>query len=131
MLLQHFEQSFLNLCSVYWYASCLHFFHLLLVKFHELNVRVALNWLHFVVDHLVVTVDTIYVLEDAIEYSHGHCQRRIDQNRSVEVNTRLHQVICAEMVLGKLSLIVTLETRLDCVDCWMLFQLVEESHASR
>ena len=64
MLSENFEKRFSDLSSVDCNSTVSHLLHLLLVEFHQLNIRVSLNGLLLVVDDLVVTVDTVDVLKE-------------------------------------------------------------------
>ena len=79
MLSQHLEKSFLDLRSVNGYTLFFHLLHLLLIQLHQFNIWVSLDGLHLIVDDLVMTVDSIDVLEQTFEYRHGRRYRSIDE----------------------------------------------------
>ena len=66
MLSQNFHQGFLDLGSVDLDATLKHLLHLLFVEFHKFDIRVAVDGLVLVVDDLVVAIDAIDVLKEAV-----------------------------------------------------------------
>ena len=108
-----------------------HLFHLFLVELHKLDIRISLDWLHLLVDNLIVRVDSIDVLEEAFEDGHGRRYRCIYKQCTAEIGPRLAQIVRAEVILRELSNVVTTERRFNSVDGWMLPEFVEKSHARR
>ena len=108
-----------------------HLLHLFLIELHKLDIWISLDWLHLLVDDLIVGVDAIDIFEEAFEDGHGCRYRCIDEQGTAKVGPRLAQIVRAEVILRELSNIVTAERRFNSVDRWVLPELVEKSHARR
>lgn len=130
MLPQDLQEGLLDLGGVDLHATLEHLLHLLLIELHEFDIRVAVDGLELVVDDLVVAVDTVDVLEEAVEDGLRGRNLRVDQQGSAEVNSSLHQVLCAEVVLGIPANIVSTEGGLHSVDGWVHLEFVKEGHSS-
>ena len=65
MLSEHFQQSFLDLSSINCNTLLFHLLHFFLVELHKLDIRISLDWLHLLVDDLIVRIDAIDVLKEA------------------------------------------------------------------
>ena len=131
MLPEHLEQSFLDLSSINCNTLLFHLLHLFLVELHKLDIRISLDWLHLLVDDLVVGVDAIDVLEETFEHGHWRRYRCIDEQGTAKVGPCLAQIVGAEVILRELSNVVTTERRFNSVYRWMRPELVEKSHACR
>ena len=129
MLSQNLEKGFFDLSRVDLHTRLFHLLHLLSVELHELDVGVSLNRLQLVIDDLVVGVDAIDVLEQALEHVHWRRDRCINKQGPAEISASLNQVVCAEMILCVLPHIIATEGGLDSVDGRVLLQLIEEGHA--
>lgn len=66
MLPQHLEQCLLNLQGVDGHIVLLELGDFVFVELHELDVGVFLDRLEVVVDHFVVVVNAVYVLQQLI-----------------------------------------------------------------
>lgn len=128
MLPQHLEQCLFYLSCVDSNTLFFHLFHLFLVQLHELDVGIPLNWLHLVVNYLVVAVDTIDILEETFEDGEWRGYRSINEKSTAEVGSSLAQVIRAEVVLCKLTNIVATKRGLNCVDGGVLSEFIEKRH---
>ena len=128
MLTQHLEQCFFDLSCVDSNTLFFHLFHLLLVQLHELDVGIPLNWLHLVVNYLVVAVDAIDVLEETFEDGERCGYRSVNKKSTAEISSRLTQIIRAEVVLCKLTNIVAAKRGLNCVDGGVLSEFIEKCH---
>jgi len=67
VLSEDLKKSLFDLSCVDGYSRLPHLFHLVFVELHKLNIWVSLDRLHLVIDHLVVAVDAIDVLEQAVK----------------------------------------------------------------
>ena len=84
--------------------------------------------LETVIESLVVTVNSVNILKKAVQNRQRSWNLIVYQERTTEVNTDLHQVICGEVIASELTHVVTTEGGLHGVDGWMLLQFIEESH---
>ena len=109
MLPQHFQQSFLDLGCIDADALLLHLLHFLLVEFHQLDIWISLDWLLVFVNDLIVAIDTVNVFKEAFKNGRGRWDVRVDQDSATKVDSSLHQVVGAEVILRELSDIVSTE----------------------
>lgn len=109
MLSEHLQECFFNLSCINGDTRFFHLFHLVAIELHKFNVWIPLDRLQLIIDDLIVRVDAIDVLEQTFEHRHRSWDSGIDQERTTEVSTCLHQVLRAEMILGILANIITTE----------------------
>jgi hypothetical protein len=96
------------------------------VVLHILNLYV---WLHFAVTQYFIVIELVVdVFQKGRNYTFWNLDRQIQHQGPAEVSSRLHQVICAEMVIFPGPYVISTETGLNGINRWA-FYLVEQSHS--
>jgi len=86
-----------------------------------------------------VIEQSIYISQQAVSDTYGTGNSLVNQQRSTEISSSLHQVICAKVVFSKRALIISTETAFHRKDvctlklikqwhsrCWLFIFLVAE-----
>lgn len=128
MLSKHVEESLSNLFGVDRNILCVELFKPFFVELHEFNIMVFVYELEPVIKSFVMAVNSVNILQKAIENWQRGRNLIIYQKRATEVNTSLHEVVRWKMIASELTRVISTKGWFHGVNSWMGFKFVEKGH---